>query len=200
MYDPSVGRWLEQDPIGFDAGDADLYRYVGNNPTNAIDPSGLDTVVVVDRPIEGESSKKLGHGYIVVIHDNKTYDTYGFDGEWHHNYKTDIDYIKSGKAVGRLFRNVPFDNLKQAFEWLQKKDSEYDAVHYNCYTARARLLNFTYFYQYFAAKKSGAPVPKATYVDWRQQRIHDIYGQIYKDLHGKYPDNPDYYIGLMKKK
>jgi uncharacterized protein RhaS with RHS repeats len=42
MYDPSVGRWLEQDPIGFDAGDADLYRYVGNEPLKKTDPSGLD--------------------------------------------------------------------------------------------------------------------------------------------------------------
>lgn len=41
MYDPSSGRWLIEDPIGFDAGDVNLYRYVGNNPTNAIDPTGL---------------------------------------------------------------------------------------------------------------------------------------------------------------
>lgn len=40
-YTPSLGRWLELDPIGFDAGDANLYRFVGNNPTNAVDPSGL---------------------------------------------------------------------------------------------------------------------------------------------------------------
>jgi len=32
---------FSQDPIGFDAGDANLYRYVGNHPTNATDPSGL---------------------------------------------------------------------------------------------------------------------------------------------------------------
>jgi RHS repeat-associated protein len=40
-YDPAVGRWLSQDPISFAAGDANLYRYVGNQPTNAVDPSGL---------------------------------------------------------------------------------------------------------------------------------------------------------------
>ncbi len=36
-----MGRWLSQDPIGFAAGDANLYRYVGNGATNATDPSGL---------------------------------------------------------------------------------------------------------------------------------------------------------------
>jgi hypothetical protein len=41
MYDPRVGRWLSQDPIGFAGGDANLYRYVGNNPTDAIDTTGL---------------------------------------------------------------------------------------------------------------------------------------------------------------
>ncbi len=40
-YDPVVGRWISQDPIGFEAGDANLYRHVGNSSTNATDPSGL---------------------------------------------------------------------------------------------------------------------------------------------------------------
>jgi len=41
MFDPTTGRWTTEDPIGFEAGDADLYRYVGNNPTNFTDPTGL---------------------------------------------------------------------------------------------------------------------------------------------------------------
>jgi hypothetical protein len=36
-----LGRFLSPDPIGFAAGDANLYRYVGNTPTNLTDPSGL---------------------------------------------------------------------------------------------------------------------------------------------------------------
>jgi RHS repeat-associated protein len=36
-----LARWISQDPIGFAAGDANLYRYVGNKPTMATDPSGL---------------------------------------------------------------------------------------------------------------------------------------------------------------
>jgi hypothetical protein len=38
--DPTTGRWTTQDPLGFAAGDANLYRYVGNTPTLATDPSG----------------------------------------------------------------------------------------------------------------------------------------------------------------
>jgi RHS repeat-associated protein len=41
-YDPAQGRWISQDPIGFSAGDVNLYRYVGNGVTGATDPSGLE--------------------------------------------------------------------------------------------------------------------------------------------------------------
>jgi len=40
-YDPKTGRWMSEDPIGFDAGDPNLYRYVGNSPVNYTDPTGL---------------------------------------------------------------------------------------------------------------------------------------------------------------
>ncbi len=39
--DPFTGRWTSQDPIGLKAGDLNLYRYVGNSPTNRTDPNGL---------------------------------------------------------------------------------------------------------------------------------------------------------------
>ncbi|MCA9980861.1 MAG: hypothetical protein KDD89_08510, partial [Anaerolineales bacterium] len=40
-YDPQVGKFLSEDPIGLLAGDPNLTRYVGNNPTLVGDPSGL---------------------------------------------------------------------------------------------------------------------------------------------------------------
>ena len=41
-YDATTGRWISQDPMGFDAGDSNLYRYVHNQPTQESDPSGLE--------------------------------------------------------------------------------------------------------------------------------------------------------------
>ena len=41
VQDPGTGRWLSEDPLGFAAGDADLYRYVGNDPGGLADPLGL---------------------------------------------------------------------------------------------------------------------------------------------------------------
>ena len=40
-YSPTLGRWTSHDPLGFDAGDPNLYRFVFNVPTVYTDPSGL---------------------------------------------------------------------------------------------------------------------------------------------------------------
>src|SRR5262249_40888570 len=43
-YDSRIGRWINQDPMGFGAGDDNLYRYVGNDPLNSTDPTALSGV------------------------------------------------------------------------------------------------------------------------------------------------------------
>jgi len=39
-YEPKLGRFISEDPIGF-AGGGNFYGYVGNNPLNLTDPTGL---------------------------------------------------------------------------------------------------------------------------------------------------------------
>ena len=41
VYASGLGRFLSPDPIGFASGQLNLYAYVGNDPINGIDPSGL---------------------------------------------------------------------------------------------------------------------------------------------------------------
>jgi RHS repeat-associated protein len=41
--DPVTGTWISEDPTGLEP-DSNLYRDVGNGPTNGSDPSGLDEV------------------------------------------------------------------------------------------------------------------------------------------------------------
>jgi RHS repeat-associated protein len=57
-YRFDVGMWQSQDPLRFGAGDSNLYRYVGNNATNARDPAGLDSVFVYN----GEAYYHFGPG------------------------------------------------------------------------------------------------------------------------------------------
>ena len=47
-YDPSAGRWLNRDPIGYDGG-LNTYAYCVDNSIMGVDPSGLTVTVIFDR-------------------------------------------------------------------------------------------------------------------------------------------------------
>ena len=40
-YSTTLGRWVTTDPLGFDGRDVNLLRFVGNSPTDRVDPNGL---------------------------------------------------------------------------------------------------------------------------------------------------------------
>jgi RHS repeat-associated protein len=62
MYDPKLGRFLQPDPIGYGAG-MNMYAYVGGDPVNFNDPSGL-------RPCAWDE--------ILIVHPQRR--VYGSDG------------------------------------------------------------------------------------------------------------------------
>jgi RHS repeat-associated protein len=46
-YDPSTGRWTQQDPVGgslADLNSANRYTYASDDPINVVDPSGMCTI------------------------------------------------------------------------------------------------------------------------------------------------------------
>jgi RHS repeat-associated protein len=46
FYNSALATWISRDPLLFDAGDMNLYCYVGNNPCNRLDPTGERDVTV----------------------------------------------------------------------------------------------------------------------------------------------------------
>src|SRR5262249_4680840 len=48
---PTLGIWMQNDPLGFGAGDVNFYRYEANNPASVTDPRGTAWIAAL-----GESS------------------------------------------------------------------------------------------------------------------------------------------------
>ncbi|QDV47420.1 Putative deoxyribonuclease RhsC [Stieleria neptunia] len=79
-FDPTTGRFISQDPIGFAAGDANLYRYVGNGPGNSVDPNGLE------EQTQDQTDKLLAKRFNLrplpqyyKAYDSGSFDSYSFD-------------------------------------------------------------------------------------------------------------------------
>lgn len=104
-YDPTVGRWISADPIGFMAGDVNLYRYVGNGPVVNIDPTGWLTGIQLEAPYMDGSSNIWGYweqedcGLCLYV-----------DGK--------LKYRKDNTGGAGALLEYPFD-----FDWLSRKDS-----------------------------------------------------------------------------
>ncbi len=60
-YDPNVGRWCSEDPIGFRGKDVNLYRYVNSNQLVASDPHGKHPALVLAGQLASSSYLMWGH-------------------------------------------------------------------------------------------------------------------------------------------
>lgn len=59
MYHPELGRFVSRDPVGYEDG-FNLFRYVGDRPTNAIDPTGTSASSEFVRAFLGHLTPRAG--------------------------------------------------------------------------------------------------------------------------------------------
>lgn len=116
-YNPTTGRFMSSDPIGFAGGDTNLYRYSLNDPINRIDPDGLDSY-----------RTNAGHGYLVIDDPRgsggRYVFTYGPKNPSVGNYlgsliglssdaEAGMFYLKKGAPDWFLGAEVPFSRFSQ---------------------------------------------------------------------------------------
>jgi len=83
-YDPTMQSFLSRDPIEFEAGDFNFYRYVGNDPVNFRDPSGLWAT----------GSPSVGYGMTSVV--KGIADFFAGMGKFFTNYKN----MRTANTIG----------------------------------------------------------------------------------------------------
>jgi RHS repeat-associated protein len=99
-YDPSIGRFLTEDPIAF-MGGINFYRYAANRPINTTDPSGLE-----DLDLE-EANNDIGQvGY------RRAALSFGFARE---AYTAAIEWMIKHKLPDTSFHNGAADAFRHCF-------------------------------------------------------------------------------------
>jgi uncharacterized protein RhaS with RHS repeats len=97
-YNPAIGRFISEDPIGFGGRDFNLYRYVSNNPIKYSDPAGLqqlnNTMHIGNNLAGGAGGAGLVGGICII---NKHIDT-TVDGDFDDAQDEFIEELISGGA------------------------------------------------------------------------------------------------------
>ncbi|CFQ73915.1 Rhs family protein [Yersinia similis] len=123
-YDPEIGRFSTQDPIGL-AGGINLYQY-GPNPLGWVDPLGLAPKAPLSLP-EGYKGRidrfNIGHGTSFEVHvympNGKEVGIYGPEG-FFNKHGTVASEVKVPKTVSDTLNGIAVDELRKSGQLPQK--------------------------------------------------------------------------------
>jgi RHS repeat-associated protein len=119
-YSPDQKRFISEDPLGFGGGDSNLQAYVGNNPINSTDPSGLITFIIPGGGNEfGSLPKNISSGaqYNVATIPNPAGSNPGpdFTGDKFNNAKMIVDKaLASGLKKGEPINIIAHSDGNQS--------------------------------------------------------------------------------------
>ncbi|MDD4048998.1 MAG: hypothetical protein PHI90_09320 [Clostridia bacterium] len=133
-YDPTTGRFISKDTYKGEIADPSSqngYSYCGNNPVNAVDPSGKDARIITDKNAVGG----LGHTSVIVQDKN---------GDWFYYY-----WGNENAVLEKVTDLSALENLNNLNTWL-KSDKGARYYYGGEYTDATYIKgDFSESYQYF---------------------------------------------------
>jgi RHS repeat-associated protein len=97
-YDSEVGRFISEDPLGFEGGSLNLYVYAANNPIMFMDPTGLCA-----KPTSNPYKISMTDAY-AILHEQKNHHYYSSE-EWQNDlgeFEKDVVVTGGPYAVGAV--------------------------------------------------------------------------------------------------
>lgn len=117
-----LGRFLQSDPIRFNAGDVNLYRYVANNPINLSDPLGLWGIGFYSSDLSSGFNIGVGNPTVAFTPDSLN----------------DVGHAAQATVDGLLPFSDPFADLGEMFPGLNSYDPD-------CYEFSHTMGRLAYF-------------------------------------------------------
>ena len=121
VLDTTIGRWQSKDPKSFDAGDTNLYRFVGNHPSYATDPSGLWEEPPLINPIKDTHGKT--HRYQITPQGDRREDNRILDEKAGKNTKG------FSRGANQVWHHESFDKKTGTFTMTLVDAADHDLHH-----------------------------------------------------------------------
>jgi RHS repeat-associated protein len=113
-YSPTLGRWMQQDPAGYAAGDSNLYCYVHNGPVQTADATGLygsrrpgimlDPSITEPQPIPGQAGDFFGSFVIPFLLAGQTAPCFQLHATCNITFRVAIDPAETSGSFHRVAR------------------------------------------------------------------------------------------------